>query len=178
MSAFLQPNRMATNLFSSSAETLAAKKTFARELARRPHAAWQVALAVFNGDTARAAYVTREWPNDPEVREMVAAEMALIQPEDLYISKAEMAQRTLDAADQTHGKTKLDFYRFYAELAGWIGKDAAPTGTNITNNVIVVPAGQPLDEWQAAALNQQTKLVKDAKVLNEKMTEAQNAAAK
>lgn len=173
MSTFLQGYQPAANLFTSDAETLRLKREFAKGLALRPNAAWQVALSVFKNDAGRATYAARTWPDDVEVREMVAHELSLITPDSKFITKDELCARVLDGADMTTGKTQLDFYRFYAEVRGWIGKDANIQQTKITNNVIVVPAGQSMDTWEQGAQQQQHTLIQEAKVLNAEMTEAQ-----
>lgn len=120
----------------------AQKYEFAKLLLRHPHKATEHAFMVFPSasDTGAALDAAEAWPQDPDVRRIMA-EIAAQQGADAYLlTKEETAREilTIAQADKVEMKSRLDAYKLYGEFMGHTTK----SNTNV--NVGLAGAAEEL----------------------------------
>ena len=145
------------------------KAAFAAALLRFPNAidAGKAAASV-ESRPAHAHYMVTNWTIDPEVMGMVAKLRAGKGSAGYVPTKEEFAAALwLEANGCEHKDTKLKFFELFAKTMSFIEK---PPSTVVNNNnaivdarkVMIMPAPMSIDEWEAAAVEQQAKLVNAA----------------
>lgn len=70
-------------------------------------------------------------------------------------------------ADRIENKDRFTAMKLYADVAGFVPEKGGPvvnvqTNVGIANNVMHMPEPEPLDEWEAKTVKQQSKLIEHA----------------
>lgn len=141
------------------------KKEFAYYLLKMPNEPFKAALLVFGQDTGRACLAVNEWLNCDDV---LTEKKRLIDEhgEDYFLAtRAEVARKVYELAEKAYlTEDKLKGYKLFCDIMGYIEKP----GTTINNNlneyrVIEVVNHGTDDEWRAKLIDQQAKLISDAR---------------
>lgn len=145
------------------------KKAFAAALLRFPNDPFKAALQLFPSNTLRALTVSQEWISDPFV---LNAQSELIEElgEDHFLpSKLTLARRVFELGERERASQseRLAAFRLYAELRGFIEKPGFTVQNNTLinnqNRVMVMTDHGSNENWEAKALEQQTKLVEHSR---------------
>lgn len=136
------------------------KMRFARQLATGVHP-FKAALEVLGeGRTSEAVAVHKDWSNDP----VVLDEIERIKKElgdSLLISKEDYAEEVRSMAKSCKDeKAKVSLMNLYAEIRGFIGKNALVQVNNVTNRVLVVHSKGSNEDWGKNLEEQQLRLVR------------------
>lgn len=146
------------------------KKLFAESLIRNPKDPFKAALEVFPDNTHKALWAANYWVNDAEV---ISFKNKILETTDEFSflpSKADLANdiwQRMQGAGFIQGKTvpvSADEYaklaKLYAEVRGFIDKPQTTINTNVViPKAIEVPVHENLEEWEKAAVTQQTDLL-------------------
>jgi len=145
------------------------KRQYGIALVQTQGDAYKAALLIFGNDIPRALCVSREWPNDPAVQGVLAAEA---ENPELFPSKLTRLWEVLAIARSVgvEAKDRLKAYDMISEMLE--EKPKAP-GTTINNNtlvdnrkVMVVTDHGSDDDWSEKLRRQQAALVNDARSIN------------
>lgn len=142
------------------------KRAFAAALLKTPMDPVRAAASV----EPRSAYVNfilANWQFDPDVQEYMRQLREDKGAEAAIPSKEEFAAQLYKDANECRDKsTKLDYMKLFAEVMGFKVK---PAETIINNNntvdnrrVVMMPPPPSIDDWEAAAIESQAKLVNAA----------------
>lgn len=142
------------------------KARFAREWARRPDEPFRVAFGLIP-DTTGAALACTAWQKDPEV----LAELARIRGQEPQAAtlptKEDLARGLWDMSEDLTKSynERLAAKRQYAEVMGFIQKPGVTANVTVpvVNRVMKVREYATPDSWETAGLNNQRKLVADAR---------------
>lgn len=149
-------------MFEDGPETDALKCRFAEAFLRQIDDAYAAAKTVVP-DMSRATYIATNWPDDP----FVVAEMDRLSIERgaaaTLPTKEEFAAKLLEQATETKSSaTKLDYYKLFASVMGYVEKptDKAPTvNVAIMNKVMRVPRERTDDEARERIASNQARLI-------------------
>lgn len=150
----------------SGPEELALKHKFAEALLREPHEPYRAGVLVFGNDTRRALEASQQWVFDLAVLEYQTELLEKLGPDAFLPAKAETARRIWSVGETaTDAKDKLQAYKLYAELRGFVPKgDGNNTNVNVTLNRVMVMRDFGSDEdWEAKAASQQSKLIEHSR---------------
>jgi hypothetical protein len=134
-------------------------------------AAWNVLNAHPNigWDTGTCMIISECWQTDPDLQ----AEIQRLRDErgeaGFGWTKREFLEELRRRAEKSiHDKDRFAGMKLYADVAGFMPKDAAPqvnvtTNVGIANNVMrLPPEPTDIDEWEMKTVKQQTKLIEHA----------------
>lgn len=143
------------------------KEMFAAALLRTPHDPFGAACLVFGMDSARALEASIKWIHDSFVLQRQAELLQEFGEATFMPSKLTLARRVYELAEDrnTDKKERIAAYKLYADIMGMIERQALiGHQTNVTQNrVMVVRDFGTDDQWESAALKQQTKLIEHAR---------------
>lgn len=121
-----------------------------------------------NWDNGHCMIISEIWQTDPDLQR----ELHLIREGRGEVgfawTKREFLEELKQRVDRAaFDKDKLTGMRLFADVAGFMPKDAAPqvnvtTNVGIANNVMKVPSELSKDEWELSAVKQQAKLIEHA----------------
>lgn len=136
---------------------------FAVAVLRDPNNRTQHATRIFAGDWGKAAQLLQyaETPAFTAVLQQVRMNMSKL---DQTYNKEDFVLIVQDKMSTFEGKLWLETAQFYAKLQGFVSEESAVT---INNNVIQVPANQTANVWEGNAVNHQSALQAEARVINE-----------
>lgn len=133
------------------------------EIAKDPANAYGIAMRLSCGDYHKATVMNTQWRADPHFQSALRDMQKNMTAGDRLMSKEELALAVQEKMTGLSQKLWLDAARFYADLQGYIKKDTI--NTNVTTNVMVVPADQDFSSWELSAVQQQQELKDAAKVI-------------
>ncbi|HWT40173.1 MAG TPA: hypothetical protein VN081_02780 [Dongiaceae bacterium] len=119
-------------------------------------------------DTGQCMIISEIWQTDPELQREIHTLREERGEVGFSWTKREFLEELKNRVDRSgQDKDKLTGMRLFADVAGFMPKDAGPTvnvqtNVGIANNVMRVPTEVPLDEWEIAATRQQDKLIEHA----------------
>lgn len=142
------------------------KRQFAAALLKTPNDAFKAAITVFGDDTSTALSIYLRWSQDPEVigymREL-EEEMGELH---FLPTKAQLARMAYEIGQDSklHVEDRLKALRLYADVRGFIEKQAPVINNNlITNNKVMLVKDHGSNEaWEQAAMSQQHRLIEHA----------------
>jgi hypothetical protein len=140
------------------------KRRFAIELRKTPRDPYRAAIAVIGNDPATALVISREWPNDPVVKQIDED----LDPNEGLPTKADVVRAAWEHVNEIKGHTFLakettGALKLVADLMGYIEKPEGGTVVNNDNRSVLVYRDHGTDaEWEAASVAQQAKLINDA----------------
>lgn len=151
----------------TSEEIIAKKREFAAAFLQFPNDPSRAA-SMIEARVAHKSYIVLYWPHDAEVQvfmnEIMKSKGAVASvPEDKYQFARQIYLDALECKDKD---TKLDYFKLFADVMGYIEKNK---GTTINNNnnmidnrsIMLMPDDMPLDEWEEMAMKQQQKMLED-----------------
>lgn len=150
-------------MFYSTEETEQKKQEFARNLLLTPTDPYAAALRT-DPRANFAIWITNTWQYDSEVQ----AHMKVLRDEHksraALPTKEEFAEMVIiDAKDTRNSSTRLELYKLFASVMGYIEKPAQTVVNNNTvvdnRKVIALPEHKTIDNWESEAVTQQMKLV-------------------
>jgi hypothetical protein len=125
---------------------VACKERFAHALLRWPHDAFKAALTVFPTDMQMLLFAVNNWQHDAYVLEHKAALLDEHGPDHFLPTRSEMMHDVYHLTTTIRDpKAKIDAFRLYADVAGFVKKDAASVNVNLSQNVLMV---KEVDEVQ------------------------------
>lgn len=144
------------------------KKAFALAWLYEPDSAYAAALKVFGPDTGCALWVADHWQTDPIVTE--EKKRLLKEHGSLYFlpDKTQIAREVYNIAkdDKKSGSERLQFYKLYSDLLGFIEPKVMNNNGVINNNqgakVMVVKDHGTNEQWEDRAKGQQKALQEKA----------------
>ncbi len=98
------------------------------------------------------------WMNDPIV--LSVQNMFPPRDADILLTREQLCARILSLADSNIlASDSIAAYKLYADLAGYLAKDAAITNNVILNKVMMYKDNGNNDDWEAKLMQQQNKLI-------------------
>lgn len=145
----------------------ALKQEFAAHYVRLGNAD-AAARLVFPDEPGKSLLVGMAWMNDPDVLAFMAELKATVPPKALIPTKEDLLRELwtigTDRTINRDTKDRIAALAKFADVAGYIEKSGNGLNLSIglTNKVMVVPAEQSLDDWEAKAKKQQANLIAEA----------------
>jgi len=142
------------------------KDRFAEALLRTPTDPFRAALTVFGNDTATALRISNLWPYDLYVLQRQAELLEQFGPDEYLPTKQQVARRIYEVGENAaDNKDKLAAFKLYAELRGFVPKGEGVTNNlTVNNNRVMIMKDFGTDEqWESAAVGQQTKLIEHSR---------------
>lgn len=141
---------------------------FAVEIIKAPADKDQTAFRLCMGDFQKARALMMASESPAFVQRLISMRNAMPKTERL-IKKEDFMIECKEAMANTQGALKLEWAKFYAKMAGFV--DESTTINNMVHVINVPEAPSPHNEkdvtaWEAAALEHQTNLKREAKKLN------------
>lgn len=139
------------------------KRRFAELILKTPGDPFPSALAIFPDNIQRAMHAAMQWPNDPEVLNILSELKGDVGEMGFLPTKADLGRLVWDMANNKSIETedRLKAAKLYAEIRGFVEKPAQ--GPNVVvnqNRVMIVESHGNDDEW-SAKLAQQQRTLKD-----------------
>lgn len=142
-----------TALYSEPTATLL-KKLFAAEWLRNEDNPFAAAREV-ESDTGKAIYIAQRWVDDPLVLEEKARLVGAMGKLARVPTKEDFAAELYKTAGECKTPTdKLNYFKFFAELMGYVEKgNGSGVNVNIMNQqkTMLVPVASSEDEWERLA---------------------------
>lgn len=141
---------------------------FAIEIIKAPADKDQAAFRLCMGDYTKARALMLAAESPAFVQRVIQMRNAMPKA-DRLVKKEDFMIECKESMANTQGALKLEWAKFYAKMAGFIDES---TTINNTMHVISVPAApqqnnlQDVNAWEAATLQHQTELKREAKKLN------------
>ena len=152
--------------FYSPDELLAKKREFAAVLMKQP--VYDITGAVRMGESrlTHQNYIARSnWHFDAQVNEFMKELRTDIGLAAIIPTKEEFAAKLYsDISGLRDAEVKLDYYKLFASIMGYIEKPNNPTGNTsvlVQQNVLVMPALQDDENYQAKIIEHQRSLVNE-----------------
>lgn len=145
------------------------KADFARALLRDPTRALAAARTVFgDNDLGSAIEAARDWPSDPYVKAKQKELLKEFGPDAFLPTKQDLARDVYEItrAEKVSNSEKLAAFRLYADIRGFIEKQAMNNINNtvINQNRVMVLNDHGTDEqWEEKASSSQAKLIEHVK---------------
>lgn len=131
---------------------------FARLLAEGKHSF--VAASEITNDTSEALAYHEVWKRDSRVIAEVARLKEECGVDELQMSKTQFLEKIMEMADRARDdKAKASLLSLYAEIRGFIGKNALVQVNNVTNKVMVVQSKGSDEDWGAKLRKHQMKAI-------------------
>lgn len=150
------------DFYPTDEELQAKKREFAAALVRDPWHRDAAARFVEQRDT-HIAFILNNWQFDSDVNRYMREIHDEQKTEALVPTKDEFAAQVWrDALQCPHKDMKLDYYKLFASVMGFVEKPGGNAGpvTNIANqNVLVLPPTQSADNIEARLIEQQRNLI-------------------
>lgn len=139
-------------------DPLAAKRDFAAALLRSPHDTFTAARSVFPDNMQTALFIMQCWVNDPYVKTCQQELLDEFGEEYFLPTAAELAHAIYDTAVRSQDKkNKIDAFRLYAEVRGFIAK---PTTLNVNNSVAVTQNVLSVEQIDKKKFAEQQRLLR------------------
>jgi len=136
---------------------------FAHEIIRNPHDRNGHAVRACDGNWEKATQLMR-YSETPEFTQLLIRCKQNMSEMDKTYTKEQFLVTVQDKMNGFDGELWLKSAQFYAKLKGWVSDQPM---LNIQNNVIAMPAAQPVSEWEQNAVNNQRALKDEARIINE-----------
>ena len=137
---------------------------FAHEIVRNPHDRYGHAVRACDGDFAKVAELM-QFADSSEFNALLMRIKKNMTELDKSYTKEQFMSAVQDKMNGFEGELWLKTAQFFAKLKGWTVENG-PT-IAIQNNVIAVPANQPMNAWEQSAVSHQQNLQAEARVINE-----------
>lgn len=149
-------------IYYTAEEEKAKKEAFARALMRNPMFPDKAAREVESRVT-HISYILTHWQYDAEVNRLMAEVLETEGVRAKVPTKDEFAASLITEANECRDKeTKLDYYKLFASVMGYVEKPSATTINNTVNNVksnvLVLPERKSPKEIEARVIEQQRQL--------------------
>lgn len=155
-------NEMNFSCIAPEDEELAAQ--YAYELSRDPSNAYAIALRLTYADYGKAVIMSQQWTQDQSFKDALRGNAELLTTSDLLKTEEQFALEVQEKMGTLNGKLWLDCARLYADLRGFVKKEAQQQV--FIQNVIEVPATPPLDDWEQEASKRQRQLQQEARTID------------
>jgi hypothetical protein len=136
-------------------DVLACKRLFAEALLRSPHNPFDAARKVFPTNNQAAIFIMQNWQFDDYVKAYQAELLEEHGPDHFLPTMFDLAHEVWSTAQRaTDTKERVDAFKLYADIRGFISKPGVNTSNNVENNytqnvLIVNPVNeQELEEQQ------------------------------
>jgi hypothetical protein len=144
-------------------EAKAKKEAFAKALMINPHHPDRAAMSI-ESRASHVSYILTHWQYDPEVYAHMEALLKVEGQKAKIPTKEEFAASLISEANECRDKeTKLDYFKLFANVMGYVEKPGAVTNinntvNNVKSNVLVLPERKPAAEIEGRVMEQQRLL--------------------
>jgi hypothetical protein len=142
------------------------KDLFAAALLREPDNAFGAACKVFGTDTISAMRAAQYWPSDIYVLTKQAELLDEFGEDSFLPNRATLARKIFELAETPNidKKDKIKAFELYGNIMGYISKQTAISNVTLNENRVMIVKDFGNDEqWERAAVGQQTKLIEHSR---------------
>lgn len=151
-------------------DEIALKLDFAKRWAANPNGVLSIGYAMFPGDdNAGRAMQAAAWRHDPFVIAEFERLRCIDDDTEASVEDKFLTRLKADAATVDDAKVKLEYYKLEAQVLGIVKTQNNSVNLNFDNrktqNVLLVPQSESIDDFKARFKKQQTELIANAKTV-------------